>query len=70
MSNPVFANTDGTDYPLQVPGWTVQSTPAPATTYTEPQGQDVFKNDGPGPIGHTPANSYGWTVQSTGVYAS
>lgn len=71
MTN-VFVNEDGTDWPKQVPGWTVQSAvAAPTSVYTEPVGQDVFPNaDGTGLIGHTPAITFGWTVQSTGVYAS
>jgi len=60
----VFVNTDSTDYPLQVPGWTVQSAPTPASVYIEPHGQEVFSDaKGNGPLGKTPANAWAWTTQ-------
>lgn len=67
VSAPVFANVDGTDWPQQVPGWTVQSAPAPAATNPGP-GTKVFAHTPEHT--DTPASVAGWTVQSVGEYAS
>lgn len=59
---PVFSNPDGTDYPEMPVAWSVQGTaayPGPATKVFAGQGTQG-----------TPANTFGWTVQSVGTYAS
>jgi hypothetical protein len=64
MTIPVFTNDDGTDYPSEaVTAWSVQT----ANAYPGP-GMKVF----PGTPEHTctPASVWGWTVQSTSMYAS
>lgn len=67
MTN-VFTNEDSTDWPKQVPGWTVQSAPTPSSTYAGLTGF-VFKDSVLGSV-NTPSNEPGWTVQKTGMYAS
>lgn len=68
MATPVFTNVDSTDWPMQVRGWTVQSAPTPPSVYAGLT-TGAFKGSVRG-TNDTPANAFGWTVQSTGMYAS
>jgi hypothetical protein len=65
VTTPVFTNEDSTDWPLQIPGWTVQSAPEPDSTYEGP-GVPVYTDDQTS----TPVDTAGFTVQQTDVYAA
>jgi hypothetical protein len=64
MTN-VFVNADGTNFPEEPVAYTVQADRTDITSNPVNPGpaNKVFGDAGTGVIGHTPANTPGWTVQ-------
>lgn len=68
MATNVFVNTDNTNFPEEPVAWSVQADLVTPTNAVNPgPANKVFTANS---VNGTPANTPGWTVQSTGVYAS